>query len=217
MTNYATEEIEEVSIDTEEIIRQIWIDTHLEGIISFDLFRMAMVGYYSIDFKKKDKLIIIDYSKLSAEKRFYVIDLERNILLYQCYVAHGKNTGGDTATNFSNQPRTQKSCLGFLVTAETYNGKHGYSLRLDGLEKGINDNARKRSIVIHAADYVSQSFINKNGRLGRSWGCPALPKELTKEIIDSISGGRCIFIFGNDKEYFKESEYIERDYADDDY
>lgn len=203
-----TEDTDHVNPEIEKKIKKIWDDSEFKDIISFDLFRSAMTGYYKIDLKKKGIITIIDYSKLSTEKRFYVLDIERKKLLYRCLVAHGKNTGNNKALYFSNEPNSKKSSLGFYITAETYIGKHGYSLKIDGIEKGINDNARKRSIVIHGADYVSQDFIIKQGRLGRSWGCPALPKELSKEIIDLISRGTCIFIFGNDNDYLKKSKYI---------
>jgi|WetSurMetagenome_2_1015567.scaffolds.fasta_scaffold20806_1 hypothetical protein len=190
-------------------IHQLWKDCKLEGIVSSEIFSMAMVGYNQIDKLKVKKIItIIDYTKASTEKRFFVIDLGRKLLLYNCLVAHGKNSGENYAGNFSNQSGSSESCLGFFITAETYNGKNGYSLCLDGIETGINDNARKRSIVIHGADYVSQEFIKKYNRLGRSWGCPALPADLSKEIIDCIASGSCIFIYGNDKEYLKNSKLI---------
>ena len=187
----------------------VWKKCELEGIVSYDLFKTAMQGYKEMEQIKDKKIItIIDYTKPSTKKRLYVINLAQKELLYTSYVAHGKNSGKNYAKHFSNQPGSKKSCLGFFVTAETYYGKHGYSLRLDGVEKGINDNARKRLIVIHGAEYVSQEFINTHGRLGRSWGCPALPVELTEEIIDSIANGSCLFIFGNDAKYFKKSKYI---------
>ena len=158
--------------------------------------------------QEKKIITIIDYTKPSTEKRFYLINLEQKVLLYHCYVAHGKNSGENYAKSFSNQSGSLASCSGFFITAGIYYGKHGYSLSLDGIEKGINDNARKRSIVIHGADYVSQEFINKYGRLGRSWGCPALPVDLSKEIIDCIANGSCLFIYGNDTAYFKNSKFI---------
>jgi hypothetical protein len=123
-------------------------------------------------------------------------------------VAHGKNSGENIADSFSNDSKSLKSCLGFFLTAETYTGKHGYSLKLDGLEPGINDNARQRAIVIHGADYVSASFAQQHGRLGRSWGCPALPTDRSKEIIDKISQGSCLFIYGNDPKYLKNSKIL---------
>jgi hypothetical protein len=191
------------------VIRQLWINCGLTGIVSYNVFYPAQAGYRKIDnIVKKNLITIIDFSKPSTENRFYVIDLANKHLLYKCLVAHGKNSGDNYAKSFSNQSLTLKSCLGFFLTAETYIGENGYSLKLDGLEKNINDNARTREIVIHGAGYVSQEFIKKYGRLGRSWGCPALPVEITKEIIDQISGGSCLFIFGEDKYYKKKSILI---------
>jgi hypothetical protein len=190
-------------------IHQLWIDCKLEGVVSFDAFNDAILGYRQIDkIKKKNIITIVDFSKPSTEKRFFVIDLQNKKLLYRCFVAHGKNSGENYAKNFSNQQSSLESCLGFFLTAETYNGKHGYSLRLDGLEKNINDNSRAREIVIHGADYVSQEFIDKYGRLGRSWGCPALPNEIAKAVIDIISNGSCLFIYGDDKYYRENSKLI---------
>ncbi len=187
-------------------IHRLWLDCKLTGEVSFEIFNSIIVGFRQLDvIKKKNILTIIDFSKLSTEKRFFVIDLDSKQLLYKCLVAHGKNTGENKPVNFSNKSESLKSSLGFFITAETYFGENGYSLKLDGLEKGINDSARLREIVIHGADYVSQKFINENGRLGRSWGCPALPVELSKEIIDKISEGSCLFIFAADSLYQKNS------------
>jgi hypothetical protein len=187
-----------------EDLNQLWLDCHLNNVLPFDVFSLAIRGSDKINaFKKKNLITIIDFSKPSTEKRFFVIDIVKKRLLFQTFVAHGKNSGGNSATTFSNKSESLKSSLGFYLTAETYTGKHGYSLKLDGLEKGINDNARVREIVIHGADYVSQEFIKKYGRLGRSWGCPALPVEISKEIIDVVSNGSCIFIYGVDSFYKK--------------
>jgi hypothetical protein len=181
-------------------IRRLWTLCKLEGQLSYEVFNLAIKGYNLTDsLKNKDIISIIDFSLPSTEKRFYVVDLKNRKLLYKCFVAHGKNTGENIAENFSNENGSLKSSLGFFVTAETYTGDNGYSMKLDGLEPGINDNARTREIVIHGADYVSQEFIDKEGRLGRSWGCPALPVELAKEIIDKISDGTLLFIYA--KEY----------------
>jgi len=188
--------------------KQLWVDCKLDGVLSFGIFNTAILGLNKLEGVKNRKIIsIIDYSKPSTEKRFYVIDLEKKQLLYRSLVAHGMGSGDNMAEIFSNESDSHKSTLGFYITAETYTGKNGYSLKLDGLEKGINDNARNRDIVIHGAKYVSQDFIDRHGRIGRSWGCPALPVDVSESIIDKISGGSCLFIFGNDSSYSKNSTY----------
>jgi len=194
-----------------EDISLIYQGCGLKGILSFDIFELAITGLQKISTIENKKIItIIDFSKPSSQERFFVIDLVNKKILYKTLVAHGKNSGENKAESFSNDSKSLKSCLGFFMTAETYNGKHGYSLSLDGLEPGINDNARTRSIVIHGADYVSSDFAEKYGRLGRSWGCPALPVSITKVIIDQISEGSCLFIYGKDPAYLKESEIINK-------
>jgi hypothetical protein len=197
--------------EKDEDINQLWLDCSLKEVMPFKIFDMAMRGSRQIEnLRKKDIITIIDYSKPSTESRFFVIDLENKKLIYSCLVAHGKNSGENYAKVFSNQSESLKSSLGFFITAETYSGNNGFSLKLDGIEKSINDNARTREIVIHGADYVSKDFISRYGRLGRSWGCPALPVELAKEIIDRISDGSCLFIYGDDKYYRKTSVYIKK-------
>ena len=192
-------------------IHRLWIDCKLEEVISYEIFNNAIQGYQQIDnLHKKNIISIIDFSKPSTEKRFFVIDIENKQLKYECFVAHGKNSGDNYAKSFSNRSESLESSLGFFLTAETFSGDNGYSLRLDGLEKGINDNARVREIVIHGAEYVSEKFIKKYGRLGRSWGCPALPLEISKEIIDCISGGSCLFIYGGDNDYKKNSVFLKK-------
>lgn len=189
---------------------QLWIECQLKGVIPFNIFNTAILGYsHTENIRKKGIITIIDFSKPSTEERFLVIDLVNKKVLYKCFVAHGKNSGENYAKNFSNQSESLMSSLGFYLTGETYTGENGYSLRLDGLEKGINDHARAREIVIHGAAYVSAEFINKYGRLGRSWGCPALPPGVSKEIIDLISGGSCLFIYGDDVSY-KENSTLTR-------
>ncbi len=181
----------------------------LTNKLDYQLFKNAVSGYEKISSKKNDTILtIIDFSKPSTEKRFYVLDMKAEKLLYETHVSHGVNTGDLTADNFSNRLNSRKSSLGFFLTNETYLGKNGYSLRLDGLESGINNNARKRAIVIHGADYAKSDFIGKTGRLGRSWGCPALPADLSKEIIDTIKDGTVIFANGNDKSYIQKSTYL---------
>jgi hypothetical protein len=161
-------------------------------------FSEALKGYYSLKEKgliKKDIITLIDFSLSSNTKRLWVINLVTGDILFHSLVAHGRNTGNEFASNFSNAAESFKSSLGFYATGEIYNGKHGMSLKLDGLEKGVNDNARARGVVMHAADYVSNSFIKNNNRLGRSQGCPAVPVELSKDIINIIKDKSCFFIY----------------------
>lgn len=141
-------------------------------------------------------LTVIDYSKLSREKRLWVLDLDRDSVLAHTLVAHGKNSGGDRATRFSNDPGSNQTSLGTFVTGRTYVGAHGLSLRLIGLDPGINDNALSRAIVIHAADYVNPDIVSALGRLGRSLGCPALSPDVAPEIIGLIKGGTVVYAFG---------------------
>ncbi len=192
-------------------IHKLWTDCRLDGVVQFNVFAMALRGYKKIEnLKKKNLITIIDFSLPSTEKRLFVIDLQNKKLLFNCLVAHGKNSGENFATSFSNDPQSLKSSLGFFLTAETYTGKNGYSLRLDGLEKNINDNARTREIVIHGADYVSEKFIKQYGRLGRSWGCPSVPLDILKELVDKISNGSSLFIYADDKFYRENSVFISR-------
>ena len=181
-----------------------------------EIFRKALIGYYN--FKKaqlvsseRPILTIVDFNKKSSQKRLWIVDLEKNKLLFNTLVAHGQGSGGDMATNFSNLADSHQSSLGFYITSETYFGKHGLSMKLEGMDKGYNTNARDRAVVIHGAEYVSQSFINQHGRLGRSHGCPALPVELTKTIIDTIKGQTCLYINGPAANYT--SNYLDQEMA----
>lgn len=161
-------------------------------------FAQALKGYQILKKQgvvKKDILTLIDFSLSANTKRLWVIDLSTNQILFHSLVAHGKNTGEEYANHFSNRNESNQSSLGFYSTGEVYRGKHGLSLKLDGLEKGINHNARARAIVIHGADYVSDSFIRNHKRLGRSLGCPALPQELTLPIINTIKENSLLFIY----------------------
>src|SRR5690554_6247846 len=165
-------------------------------------FKAAYKGFYKLKQEgkiKKDLLTIIDFSKSSTERRMWVIDMNNQEVLYQTVVSHGRKSGMEYASDFSNVPESNKSSLGFYSTAETYFGKHGLSLRLDGLEYGINHNARARAIVIHAADYASESLGKRQGYLGRSLGCPALPKDVAYDIINLIKDESCLFIYHEGK------------------
>lgn len=180
--------------------------------LSWKAFSSAMKG---IDYLKNkqsikngDVLTVVDFSKPSTEKRMFVIDLANEKVLFNTYVAHGMNSGKEFANQFSNRPESFQSSLGFYETLSTYNGKHGYSLKLAGLERGINDKAEERAIVMHAAPYVSEGFISSKGFLGRSWGCPAVPQALNKPIIDKIKNGSCLFIYSDNQKYLQQSRII---------
>ncbi len=161
-------------------------------------FTKALQGFYALQTKgkiQKNILTLIDFSLSSNVKRLWIIDLNSKKILFNSLVAHGRNTGNEFADSFSNKAESYKSSLGFYATGEVYQGKHGLSLRLDGLENGVNDNARARAVVMHGADYVAESFIKNNSRLGRSLGCPAIPMNMTKEIINVIKDKSCLYIY----------------------
>lgn len=173
--------------------------------LSEQAFKYAIKGYDYLLAQGKlvneNILTIVDFSKPSTEKRLFIVDMQQMKILYHTYVSHGKNSGKLYATKFSNTPESYMSSLGAYTTGKTYFGQHGLSLRLNGEEKGINDNAYRRAIVIHGADYTSQGFINRLGYLGRSFGCPALPKELSRPIIETIKDGSFMFVYAPSKSY----------------
>lgn len=187
---------------------QLFEDMQLGGIVNFIAFRQAVAGYNRIAEKSKSILTLIDFSKPSTEKRLFVFDMEQKKMLYSSVVSHGRNSGGNYATSFSNQNGSYKSSLGFYLTEGTYQGGNGYSLILDGLEKGINDKAKQRAIVVHGAAYANPSITASAGRLGRSLGCPALPVQLAKPIINTIKNGSVMFIYANNKDYLAQSSII---------
>jgi hypothetical protein len=180
--------------------------------LSYEAFRYGMIGYAALrkEGKLSDKNLftIIDFTKPSTEKRFYTLDMNTLQVKFHTYVSHGKNTGENTAQAFSNIVHSNQSSLGFYVTAETYIGSKGYSLKLDGIEAGYNDNMRERAVVMHEAEYVSESWIRRYGRLGRSQGCPALSKEISREVIDAIKGHTAIFAYYDDINYLTSSRYL---------
>ena len=173
---------------------------------NLESFKEALKGYYSLKERgliQKDILTLVDFSLSSNVKRLWVIDLSSNTILYNSLVAHGRETGEEYANSFSNTNSSYKSSLGFYSTGEVYTGKHGMSLKLDGLEKGVNDNARERGVVMHSANYVSNSFIKSNKRLGRSLGCPAIPAELLTGIVNTIKNKSCLFIYHPSRSFEK--------------
>lgn len=182
------------------------------GSIDTDVFELAL-GAASCAVKSGDvgaprTLTVIDYSLPSTQKRLWVYDLVNRELLYEELVAHGQGTGANMATQFSNVSESHRTSLGLFVTSSTYVGKNGYSLRLDGLDRGINDNARDRAIVMHGAPYVSESFVKANGRLGRSHGCPAVSAAVARDMIDRVKGGGLIFAYYPDSKWLKTSKYL---------
>jgi hypothetical protein len=162
---------------------------------------------------RRDLLTVIDYSIASSKPRLFVFDLAAHKLLFRELVAHGKNSGGDVASTFSNDGGSLQSSIGLFVTATTYFGNNGYSLRLRGLEEGFNDMAWDRLIVMHGASYVSQEAVRVLGRLGRSWGCPAVRPEIAKHIIDTVRGGTAIFAYYPDAQWLARSEFVPHDGA----
>ena len=180
-----------------------------EALPKKEVFDIALKGWQKLNSELKSKVItIIDFSLPSTEKRLWIIDPTNQLILLNTVVSHGRNSGNLMASKFSNKPESYQSSLGFYKTAETYQGKHGYSLRLDGLEQGFNDQARNRAIVIHGADYAREEFAKNTGRLGRSLGCPALPTEISSKAIDFIKDGSLLFIYGQDENYLKSSSLI---------
>ena len=182
------------------------------GTIDTDVFDLALsaasCAVKSGAVGQPRTLTVIDYSKPSSEQRLWVYDLNTRELLYQELVAHGQGTGANLAKQFSNQPDSHQTSLGLFVTDETYVGRNGYSLRLDGLDKGVNDRARERAIVMHGAPYVSPEFVKANGRLGRSHGCPAVSDAVARKLIDRVKGGGLVFAYYPDAEFLKTSKYL---------
>ena len=193
---------------SEDIYQQL--NLHKLGL-SETAFHLAMNGLQKLEAEgkvEKEIISICDFSQSSNNRRLYVIDIPNRKLLFNCLVAHGKNSGEEFARYFSNVPSSYKSSLGFYTTQKTYMGEHGLSLKLEGKEPGFNDMAETRSIVMHGADYVCDDFICHNGRLGRSFGCPSVPNNLLEPIINTIKNGTCLFIYYPDKQYLSSSKLI---------
>lgn len=189
-------------------IQGLYDSLNLQSILKYDAFEQAMIGYKTIPAKNKDILTVIDFTLPSTEKRMYVLDIKNKKLLFHTIVSHGRNSGEKYATEFSNRHGSFQSSLGFYLTDATYQGGNGYSLRLAGLENGINDQAMARAVVIHGADYCSENMIRATGRLGRSYGCPALPRELNKPIINTIKNGSLLFIYADNAVYMASSKIL---------
>lgn len=180
--------------------------------LSVQAFQMALEGYQRLQqagkLKNESVITIADMSLPSTQKRFFVVDLESGSLLFHTYVSHGRNSGKLNATSFSNKMNSFQSSPGFFVTANTYQGQHGLSLRLQGMEKGINDLAWKRNIVVHGADYANGAVARQQGYLGRSLGCPALPTDQYEDVIKAIQNGTCFFIYTSSENYLNNSTLV---------
>jgi len=197
---------------------ELLVDSFYSGIFKSDqvlnkkVFNYALKGYFYLlnqgTLQKKDTLTIIDYSLSSNQKRLWVVDLRHLKVLFHELVAHGKNSGNEYARKFSNTSNSFQSSLGFFLTGDIYAGKHETSLRLFGVENKFNSKAFERGIVIHGADYVSESFIRSNQRLGRSQGCPAVSENVINNLVRTISNGACVFAYYPHKTYLKNSKVL---------
>jgi len=189
-----------------QYILNIYHEIHLDSAgLNEQVFEKALTGFYNMKYSgllhAKSILTIADFDQESTKKRLYIIDLAGKKLVLNTWVAHGQNSGGDKPSSFSNNINSNQSSLGFYLTGEIYNGKHGRSIKLDGMDQGFNSNARERSIVVHGASYVSQKSIDQLGRLGRSQGCPAVPAKLADQVINTISDRTVLFINNSDQQY----------------
>lgn len=191
----------------------VYNELNLENLgLSKNAFEYALNGYNNLKASgklKNDKVLsIVDFTLQSSKKRLFVIDLENKKVLFNTFVAHGRNSGKDYASQFSNIGESYQSSLGFYITKDTYNGTHGFSLRLEGEEKGFNDNALNRAIVMHSAWYVDEKIAKSQGYIGRSQGCPAIPEAFNKPIIETIKNGSCLFLYSADKNYLSHSKFV---------
>lgn len=198
------------SIETEAatIFNQLALE---EKGLSQKAFEYAYKGFKHLQEEgiiEQPVLSICDFSQSSNNKRLYIVDLESNELLINTYVAHGRNSGAEYATRFSNRPSSLQSSLGFYVTENTYFGEHGLSLRVNGLEPGYNNNAMRRAIVVHGADYIGEGRLTGNDYMGRSFGCPAIPEKDRDEVINTIKNGTCLFIYYPSKNYLQGSKIL---------
>ncbi len=196
-----------------EYVNSLYQAANLQGSgLAFDVFEKAVTGYTNLKLAHKlpDNsaiVTIIDFNKSSREKRMWIVNLFSKQLLLNTWVAHGSGSGMEMAEHFSDRDDSHESSLGFYLTDDVYIGKHGRSLRLDGLDEGFNASARARSIVVHAANYVGQGAIDQQGRLGRSFGCPAVSPQVSDFVINTIQGKSLMFITGNDETYT--SKYLD--------
>jgi hypothetical protein len=220
---------DEVSVSPSVISQESRLENHISGlyktidfqngeVLPYDVFNKAYRGYLNLcDAGKlnsqKDIITICDLAMPSTKNRMWIIDLANKKVLFNTYVAHGQGSGDDGALSFSNESSTHKSSLGFYVTTDTYQGAHGTSLRLDGMDQGFNDAALERGIVVHGAAYVNKNYISCKDRLGRSWGCPAVPTNLSLPIIQAIKNGTCLFMYYPEAKYLKNAYWLNKKVA----
>ena len=200
------------TMDSTDLDKQVKILCAAGQNLRPEVAKLSLASYQKARAQGLDSqqiLTIVDYSEPSTVPRLWVFDLKNNQLLYQELVAHAKNSGENVPTSFSNQPQSLKSSLGLFVTGEPYQGQHGYSLRLNGLEKGFNSNALERNIVVHSAPYVSSQFAASHGRLGRSWGCFALNPTIASKVINTIKAGTLLFAYAPDSNWLKHSTFLQ--------
>jgi hypothetical protein len=200
-----------VVISNNDINQQVQNLSQKAPMLDKKVLKLALAAYKTAMTNKsvkKSVLTIIDYSLPSSKQRMWVFDLHKNRLLYNIYVAHGMNSGMNTPHHFSNKLNSKETSLGTYVTQDTYIGTKGLSLNLQGMERGFNDNAYNRRVVIHGAWYVEPDFIKKSGRAGRSWGCPSIAKTLAKPVINTIKNGSVVFAYYPDKYYLSHSGYV---------
>lgn len=187
------------------------LELEVKGL-SKEAFEYAWKGYQKLIANKQVSnpgyLTICDFSQSSKQKRLYLIDINNETVVMNTWVAHGRNSGLDYATRFSNTPESLQSSLGFYITRQTYTGEHGLSLKVQGLEPGFNDKAFQRAIVIHGADYIGAQRMNNSSFMGRSYGCPAVPKEESAALINTIKNGTCLFIYHPSKKYLANSKIL---------
>ncbi|WP_318958811.1 murein L,D-transpeptidase catalytic domain family protein [Lishizhenia sp.] len=203
-------------------LEERWKETALERYqcladtnLNFEAFELAYRGYTKLilsgELTKSKYLTVVDFSLSSSEKRMYVIDMEKDSIAYNTYCAHGRNSGGEYARKFSNTSGSHMSSLGFYLTSNTYSGKFDLALRLEGLER-TNSKARSRGVVMHGAKYANANFLERHGRLGRSYGCPAIPTDMAEPVINTIKGGSCFFIYHPSNYYLSQSKIL-KDYS----
>ncbi|AYZ72811.1 peptidase [Fusobacterium necrophorum] len=202
------EEIEEMEKPLKPLnIQEIYQKLDLQGKLDYKIFEEGYLGYLMIGNKNSDYFAIVDYTKPSNEKRFFLLDMKHYKIETQTYVSHAKNSGLEMALHFSNDKNSMQSSLGFYLTKDTYKGEYGYSLVLEGLEDNINSNAKERKIVMHGGDFAEEEYLKTYGFLGRSWGCPVLPKSEITAVIDKLKNHHVLFIAGNDEYYRKHTRF----------